>query len=72
MQKAGAKLMFLSTVFLIAIAACMPANAGVSRVNVQTGGPTKPIGGPQAPDGGATPPTCGPSTCPQMPSFTLK
>jgi hypothetical protein len=68
MQKAGAKLMFLSTLFLFASAACMRADAGVSsRAVVQASGPSQPPqplpkpSGP-APDGGAPfPQPCAPN-----------
>jgi hypothetical protein len=73
MQKAGAKLMFLSTMFLIASVACVPADAGVSsRSRAQVSGPQQPphpppkppTPGPSAPDGGAPFPCAPGSICP--------
>ena len=66
MQRAGARLIFLVTLFLTASVAWMPVDASMNVTLLVGGPPTKPsqpIPGPQAPDGGNPFPTCPPSGC---------
>lgn len=66
MKKAAVKLTFLSAVFLIASATCVPVKDVARHEVAMSGGtPGTPTPGPTAPDGGSSPfPPCGAFVCP--------